>query len=152
MNVCERGLTQLVEVVIRLIVSCVVCFSLTFSLFASIGRVEDILPVRDSNIPWTLKIFSATDSVLVTVSVELSVNRKSFSPVRYVVAGIVNSPPTTPFLSADNAPENAGIVDPTVVILPFAFAFPIPWNTSPARNPPVCVTWIEAKEVVSPFA
>ena len=92
----------------------------------SIGRVEEILPERDSKSPCTLKTFSATESVLATVSVELSVNRKSFSPVRKVVAGIVSSPPTTPCLSAVNAELNVGVADPTAEMFPFDFAAPTP--------------------------
>ena len=102
------------------------CFSLTFSLLDSIGRVEEILPERDSKSPCTLKTFSATDSVLVTVSVALSVNRKSFSPARKVVAGIVSSPPTTPCLSAVKAALYVGVEDPTAVMFPFDFAAPTP--------------------------
>ena len=60
------------------------------------------------------------------MSVELSVRRKSFSPARKVVAGIVSSPPTTPCLSAVNAPAYVGVEDPTAEMFPFDFAAPTP--------------------------
>ena len=81
-KVWERGLIQFVDVEIRLIVSWVTFFSLTFSRFGSNGLVDETRPERDSRSPWTLKIFSATDSVLATVSVELSVKRNNLSPTR----------------------------------------------------------------------
>ena len=83
--------------------------------------------------------------MLATVSVELSVNRNNLSPTRYVSAGIVNSPATTPFLSAVNVPPNAGTAEPTAEILPFAFAEPIPVNTSPVVNAPACDTVLPLK-------
>ena len=65
-------------------------------------------------------------------------------------AGIVNSPATTPFLSAVNVPPNAGTAEPTAEILPLAFAEPVPVNTSPVVKAPACATVPEIVQVVEP--
>ncbi len=81
--------------------------------------------------------------MLATVSVELSVNRKSFSPTLNVSVGTTNSPATTPFLSACSVVENVGLFVPTDVTLPFDLAEPVPVESSPAANPPAAVTVTE---------
>ena len=66
-------------------------------------------------------------------------------------AGITNSPASTPFLSEVKDALNVGPDELTDVILPFAFADPAPWETSPALNAPVCDTVRDPKSpVLSP--
>ena len=149
---CVSGLTQFVDVVTRLIVSCVTAFSFTFSLLDSIGLVEEIFPVLVSRSPWTLKIFSATDSEDATVSVSLSVRRKSFSPLLNIVAGSSNSPARTPFASAVNTVARVGVDDATAVMFPFALESPVsPFVISPVENAPVYATVAAERVVVEPF-
>ena len=77
--------------------------------------------------------------MLATVSVELSVNRKSFSPTLNVSVGTTNSPATTPFLSACSVVEYVGLFAATAETAPFALAEPVPVKSSPAANPPDAV-------------